>query len=66
MPNHNPEHLLFRWIVIWNIFWEIGAKVKNFMGDFYKTFALLIIYELYLDFALWATLHFSPLKYVTK
>jgi hypothetical protein len=30
-----PEHLFFRWvehrIVIWGIFWEIGAKVKNFL-----------------------------------
>ena len=31
----NPEHLLFRWIVlrtmIWHLFWEIWAKVKTFL-----------------------------------
>ena len=35
MPNHYPEHLLFKWIVlrivIWHIFLEIEAKVKIFL-----------------------------------
>ena len=26
-----PEQLLFRRIVIWNIFWEIGAKLKKLL-----------------------------------
>ena len=34
-PNRNPEHFLFRWIVlrvIWHLFKEIWAKVKNFLS----------------------------------
>ena len=31
----NPEYVQFRWIVlrivIWHLFWEIGAKVKHFL-----------------------------------
>ena len=34
VPNQDPEHLFFRWIVlrivIWYLFWEIWAKVENF------------------------------------
>ena len=34
LPNHYPEQLLFRWIVlkivIWHFFWEIWTKLKIF------------------------------------
>jgi hypothetical protein len=27
VPNHSPEHLLFRWIVFWRVIWHL------FVGD---------------------------------